>query len=223
MGGTGLYVKAIIDGYSIPKVPPNKKLRDELNDLSLDKLVNKLLKLDPNTQVDLKNKRRIIRAIEIATHLGNNRAETSRNHSKIPPCHPELDSGSIKIPGQARNDVLGNYEFLQIGLDVERDQLYKRIENKVDQMYKAGLIKETQKLLDMDYDINSPAMSALGYPQIYQYLKHKITLKKALDIMKQGTKKYAKRQLTWFKKDTRINWVKKYPEAEKLIKTFLNK
>lgn len=194
VGGTGLYIKSIIDGYKIPNIPPNKKLRDDLNKKSLEELIKKLTKLDPCTNVDISNKRRVIRAIEILNATGNLKLESS------PP----------------------NFDFLQIGILVPRDKLNQRIIQKIEAMYKEGLVKETKILLNKDYDINLPAMSVLGYQHIYKYLKNKITLKQALELMVQSTKRFAKRQMTWFKKDKRINWITNYSKAEKLIQKFLN-
>ena len=194
VGGTGLYIKAIVDGYEIPHVPPNRQLREKLEKLSLDKLAAKLVKLDPDTVIDISNKRRVVRAIEIINTIG-----------KTAP--------KFQAP---------NYDFLQIGIDLPKNKLNKKIENKVDEMYQAGLIKETKKLIDKDYDMNSPAFSALGYKHIYAYLRKKITLKQALELMKRDTKRFAKRQLTWFKKDKRIHWIKSYLEAEKLVQKFLS-
>ncbi len=193
VGGTGLYIKSVVDGYKIPHVPPNQQLREKLEKLSSDKLVAKLIKLDPNTLVDTSNKRRIIRTIEIINAIG-----------KTTP--------KFQAP---------NYNFLQIGIDLSKNKLNKKIEDKVDKMYQAGLIKETKKLIDKDYNMNSPAFSALGYKYIHAYLKKRITLKQALELMKRDTKRFAKRQLTWFKKDKRIHWIKNYPETEKLIQNFL--
>lgn len=193
VGGTGLYIKSIVDEYKIPSVPPNKNLRDALNQESLKELIKKLIKLDPNTNVDISNKRRVIRAIEILNI-----------------------TDSIKLESKS-----SNFEFLQIGILIPREKLNQKITQKIEDMYKKGLVKETQMLLDKDYDINLPAMSALGYKHIYKYLKKKITLKQALKLMKQDTKRFAKRQMTWFRKDKRINWIKTEKEAEILIRNFL--
>ncbi len=193
VGGTGLYIKSIVDGYKIPTIPPDKILRDKLNKESLDNLVKKLIKLDKNTAVDITNKRRVIRAIELNM------------------------AGVIKLKSEPPN-----LDFLQIGILVSKEKLNQKIENKVEVMYKEGLVKETKALLNKDYDINLPAMSALGYKHIYKYIKNKTTLKQALKLIKQDSKKYAKRQMTWFKKDKRIKWVTTEKEAEKLIQKFLS-
>ncbi|MBU1083090.1 tRNA (adenosine(37)-N6)-dimethylallyltransferase MiaA [Patescibacteria group bacterium] len=194
VGGTGLYVQAIVEGYKIPHAEPNQQLREKLNNLSLEKLIIKLKKFDPKTTVDLKNKRRVIRAIEILSTLGS----------------------TSKIKRQAPA-----FDFLQIGIKLPRETLYQRIEKKVEEMYKHGLVKETKKLLSAGYDFSEPAFSALGYKHIRDYIKNKITLKAALELMKKDTKHFAKRQLTWFKKNKKIHWIESYPEAESLIQNFL--
>lgn len=193
VGGTGLYIKAIVDGYKIPQVKPNKKLRARLEKLSIEKLTKMLKKIDFNTKIDLKNKRRVIRAIEI--YKSHNNPVITKQQSE--------------------------FEFIQLGVLLPKEQLFRRIENKVDQMHKDGLVKETIKLIKKGYDFNSPALSSLGYKHIKDYLEHKITLEKALELMKTDTKKYAKRQLTWFKKDKRIHWIRNKNQAQKLISNFL--
>lgn len=194
VGGTGLYVQSIVEGYKIPHTKPNPKLRMELEKLSLEKLATRLKKLDPKAKVDLKNKRRVIRAIEILSTFG-------------------------KISGVKKQSP--DFDFLQIGIKLPRETLYQRIERKVEEMYKRGLVKETKKLLSAEYDFSGPAFSALGYKHILSYLKNKITLKAALELMKRDTKHFAKRQLTWFKRNRKIHWVENYPQAESRIQNFL--
>lgn len=194
VGGTGLYVQSIVEGYQIPHAVPDQKLRMELENLPLEKLATRLKKLDLKTKVDLKNKRRVIRAIEVLSTFG--KADKVKKQS------PDFD-------------------FLQIGIKLPRETLYQRIERKVEEMHKRGLVKETKKLLSAGYDFSEPALSALGYKYIRDYLKHKITLKSALELMKRDTKRFAKRQLTWFKRNKKIHWIETYSEAERLIQTFL--
>jgi tRNA dimethylallyltransferase len=195
VGGTGLYIQSIVEGYKIPGVEPDLALREKLDNLTIKELKEKLLKLSPNSQVDLGNKRRLIRAIEIFLQRGENIKE------KVQP-----------------ND----FEFLQIGIDIPREELNKKIEAKVEEMYKAGLIKETKHLIEQGYDFKLPALSSLGYNYIKDYINHKTSLRKALELMKNKTKQYAKRQMTWFKRDKRTHWIKGQEQAEKLIKEFIN-
>lgn len=217
VGGTGLYIQAVVDNLVIPKVPPNKKLRaqfeKELRIANLryhkhcdrniygvnvkkkvvERWFKKLLKLDPEAihVVDSKNPRRIIRAIEVclATH---------QPFSKL------------REKGEPLFDVL------QIGINVARSVLYKRIDQRVDKMIKEGLIEETKRLLEK-YDPSLPSMSGIGYKEIGDYLRGEISIREAVEQIKYRTHAYARRQLTWFRRDQRIKWVKSYKEAEKII------
>jgi len=193
VGGTGLYIQAIVDGYQLPRVAPNPKLRTELEQTSLDDLVKQLKKLDPKSTVDLKNKRRVVRAIEVLTSAG-------------------------KFERKAKPP---NFIFLQIGIKIDPVELKRRIHKKIEQMQDAGVVKETKALIEQGYDFSQPAFSALGYHHLRDYIKGKLTLKQALEQMESDTKKFAKRQLTWFKRDKRIHWVSNLKEAEGLITDFL--
>ena len=249
VGGTGLYIKAIINGYQLPAIPPNPILRAQLEQLSLIDLAEKLNRLDPNTRVDLRNKRRVIRALEIlqnrqdyapsppqhSLHLIGNRSLASSDIDVAPWDRPNLPSGRGGISpssGSPRfrveagrrgmfNKLPLDYDFLQIGITRPRVEIKQRIVDKITEMYKHGLVKETKKLLAKGYDFTKPAFSAHGYKHIKDYLQHRITLHVALDRMRQDTQRYAKRQMTWFKADKRIHWVNDYREAEQLIQGFL--
>lgn len=193
VGGTGLYIQAIVDGYQLPRVAPNPKLRIELEQTSLANLIKRLKKLDPNSTIDLNNKRRVVRAIEVLTTAG-------------------------KFERKAKPP---NFSFLMIGIKRERSDLNRRIHQKIQQMQEQGLVKEAKTLLEKGYDFSQPAFSALGYHHLHEYIKGRLTLKQALQKMETDTKKFAKRQMTWFNRDQRIHWVSRLSEAEKLIKDFI--
>ncbi len=199
VGGTGLYISAIIDGLSIPSVPPDSILREKLEKQSKEQLYKRLKKLDPvcAAKIDPQNKRRLIRALEVCIMTG--KSFSSLQKKKKP-----------------------HYDVLQIGILVPREELYKRIDKRVDKMVKEGLVREVKKILKK-YVVsdNLPAMSSLGYKQIRMYLHGEINLEKAIKLIKIETRHYARRQMTWFKRDNRIHWVKNKREAEKLIKEFL--
>ena len=114
------------------------------------------------------------------------------------------------------------YEFLQIGIDTPRTGLYAKINKNVEKMIKNGLIEETKKLIEKKCNFTLPSLSALGYIQIKNYLDNKITLSEAISEIQKLSRNYAKRQLTWFRADKRIHWVKNYQEAKKLVDNFLN-
>jgi tRNA dimethylallyltransferase len=199
VGGTGLYIKAIVDNLKIPKVAPNKALRNKLNKKSSQELIKELKKLDPEAaaSLDPANKRRLIRALEVCL-------ATKKPFSKQ------------QIKGKPLFDVL------QIGLSLPREKLYKKINQRVDQMIKAGLIDEV-KSLGKKYSWDLPSMSGIGYRQIGLYLQGKIDLSTAIELIKRDSRRYARRQMTWFKQDKRIHWLKKKQEIEKLIKEFIQK
>lgn len=199
VGGTGLYIWAIVDNLDIPKVVPNKKLRQSLEDKPLSELVKLLGGLDPEsaTKIDLKNPRRVLRALEVV-----------------------ITSGDAFIPQQTKSTPL--YDVLQIGLNWPREELYERVNKRVDIQINDGLLEETQQLAKK-YPWNLPSMSSIGYRQIGYYLKGEISLSEAIEILKRDTRRYAKKQMTWFKRDKRINWINKnnISEAQKLVKKFL--
>ncbi|MEA1909635.1 MAG: tRNA (adenosine(37)-N6)-dimethylallyltransferase MiaA [Patescibacteria group bacterium] len=114
------------------------------------------------------------------------------------------------------------YDFLQIGIDVPREELYDRINKKTEEMVENGLIDETKKLISKGYDFTLSSLSALGYIQIKDYLEGIISLPEAISEMQKLSRNYAKRQLTWFRADKRINWIKDFSEAKELIKVFLS-
>ncbi len=203
VGGTGLYISAIVNNIEIPKVKPNLKLRKKLEKTPLSRLLKKLEKLDPKTfdAIDKKNKRRIIRALEVTISTGK-------------PFSAQREKGAPL------------FDCLQIGLDIPREKLYKKIDARVEKMVKAGLVKETKKL-SKKYSEKLPSMSGIGYKEIGMYLRSEITLEKAAELIKFATHNYARRQMTWFRKDERTKWVKPdksgFNKIIKLSKSFLNK
>lgn len=196
VGGTGLYVRTIVNNPDIPAVAPDLKLREKLEKMSDGERAELLKNLDPKTaeKIDMKNPRRVIRAIEVAM------------------------SGESFLDLQ--NKFNPRYDVLQIGLAVEREELYKRINARVDQQIEDGLAEEVKNLA-RKYSWSLPAMSGIGYKQIGSYLREEAVLPEAIEMIKRDTRHYAKRQMTWFKKDERIKWVTDAEEAEELVKKFV--
>jgi tRNA dimethylallyltransferase len=196
VGGTGLYIQVIVDNLQIPKVPPNKALRSRLKNKSNEELLAKLKKLDPEStkQIDPHNKRRLIRAIEVC-----------------------------KVTGQAFSQQIKKgeplFDVLQIGIKVPREELYKRINLRVEKMIRMGLVEEVKKLTKT-YSFDLPSMSGIGYKEIIMYLQGKIGWDEAKELIKRNTRRYARRQMTWFRGDRRIKWVEGYKEGERLVKNF---
>lgn len=199
VGGTGLYIKSVVENLLIPAVPPNKKLRYSLEEKTNQELVKLLEKLDPMAvrAIDVDNKRRLIRALEVCIWTG------------------KTFSGQ-----QNKGEPL--FDCLQIGLSVPRDELNNRIAERAEKMMERGLLEEVRALVKQRYGWNLPSMSGTGYKQFADYFAKKISLEEAVELLKRDTRRYARRQMTWFKRDTKIKWVSNIEDAAKLVKDFLN-
>ena len=181
-GGTGLYFRILLENYDLPKISPDYELRKELSQLEFDELYEMLLKLDSEAAklVSQNDKRRAIRFIEIVKLTGM----------------PVSEARGIKEP---------EYEVEWIGLNYPRAELYERINKRVDLMLEQGLVDETRKLLK-EHGRISNIINTIGYREITSYLDGELTLNEAADKLKQNTRNYAKRQLTWFRKNPDIKW-----------------
>ncbi|PIR04440.1 MAG: tRNA (adenosine(37)-N6)-dimethylallyltransferase MiaA [Candidatus Magasanikbacteria bacterium CG11_big_fil_rev_8_21_14_0_20_39_34] len=198
VGGTGLYISSLVNNFYIPRIPPNKKLRSGLEEKSHEELMELLKRLDKETasNIDQKNKRRIIRALEVSIMTGEKFSRQKKKGEKM-------------------------FDFLQIGIDVERDILYDRINKRVDAMIEDGLLQEIEALLKQKYSWKLPSMSGIGYRQFQLYYDGEQSLEKTVELLKRDTRRYARRQLTWFRRDKGIVWCKSYEEAEALVQKFL--
>lgn len=197
VGGTGLYVRAVVDNLSLTETPPNETLRAELEKLTNSELLERIERQDSETAetIDSMNRRRLVRALEIIETTG---APLSVSQTKGEP----------------------KYDLLEIGLDVDREELMRRIDERVDVMIGTGLVDEVRKLKEK-YGCDGQAMTGIGYRQICQFLQGYIKLKEAIELLKHDSRAYAKRQLTWFRRDDRIKWIKQTSEAVKLVEEFL--
>ncbi|MBU1023819.1 tRNA (adenosine(37)-N6)-dimethylallyltransferase MiaA, partial [bacterium] len=196
VGGTGLYVRALVEGFDLAETPPVDEIRDEivsrLEEKGLENLANELHQLDPEAanEIDLHNPHRVIRALEIVKATG-------------------------KPLKQARGKTAAvDYEFSVVGLRRERESLNERIRNRTYAMINSGWIDEVRELMKSSFPENSPAMSGIGYMEIRQYLKGEITKEMAIEKIIIRTRQYAKRQMTWFNSDDYIQWVDLNPEDE---------
>jgi tRNA dimethylallyltransferase len=188
VGGSGLYVWSLVDGWQIPSVPPDHKLRRELEaraqQESSQTLYRELEKIDPAAaaKISPRNIRRIVRALEIYHTTGRRPSELQRKEA----------------PG---------FSTLVIGLTCERSELYRKIDLRVDNMIKKGLIEEVEHLLEEGYSPSLPSMSGIGYKQIGQFVRGEMTLPEAIDKMKYETHRLARHQYAWFRlSDSRIHW-----------------
>ena len=186
VGGTGLYIKAMTRGiFSGPSA--DWTLRKELSSMEEEEkgfLYNYLKVLDPATaeKITPNDTRRIIRALEVCMKSNTCMSEMQNKFTKPLP-----------------------YEFIKIGLQRERKELYRMIETRVDEMIVRGIVQEVKNILEMNPD-RTP-MQAIGYKEIAMYLNGEITLDEAIRLIKRGTKRYAKRQFTWFNKEESIHWI----------------
>ncbi len=198
VGGTALYVYAVIDNWQIPEVPPNKKLRAKLEKQPVEKLYQQLLKKDAATKsfIDPQNKRRIIRALEVMAATGQ-------------PFSAQRKKGPLL------------FETLMIGVKRTTAEIKQLIARRTKKMIKAGLVKEVAKLLKKGYSPTLPALSGIHYKEIITYLQKKVTLPEAIKLINQNDEQLVRRQLTWFKKDQRIKWVTNSNQATNLVKKFL--
>jgi tRNA dimethylallyltransferase len=187
VGGTALYLNAVVRGMKIPDVPPNPSLRAELEEVATreghEALFARLAALDPATaaQIDGRNVRRVVRALEIILETGMPKSELE---GEDPP----------------------PYRILQIGLDLPRPLLYARIDARVEQMVANGLIQETQQLLSMGYPPNLPALTSLGYKEIGAYLRGDMTLPAAVERIQIETHRFVRHQYSWFRRMKAVNW-----------------
>ena len=201
VGGTGLYIKSVIDNLNIPEVAPDQKLRKklekEIEKYGLKYVFEKLIKLDPEAAyiVDPNNPRRIIRALEVAIK------------TKKP----------FSVQRKAGKPL---FDFLEIGINWPKNILNKRINKRVDLMIEEGLVSEVKNLIKK-YGSKQQSFDAIGYREIINYLNKKTTLNEAKNLIKKNTRHYAKRQMTWFRKNKRIHWIRNEKETEKLVKNFL--
>jgi len=177
VGGTGLYFRVLLEGYDIPRVAPNQNLRNELDNLSLEELILRLKKLDKKyfDEIVEPEKRKIIRAIEVCETIGKPISEL--NKQKEPP-----------------------YCVEWIGINMPREEIYNRINKRVDKMMELGLIDETKTLLKKHGRIPN-FVQTIGYKEILQYIDNEVSLDRAIELIKQHSRNYAKRQLTWFRRN----------------------
>lgn len=188
VGGTGQYVRAITEGWQVPPGEPSGELRAELEAAlardGVGALAARLREVDPESaaRVDLRNPRRVIRALEVA-----------------------LTTGESFVAQRRR--AAPSFPILTIGLTLPRPELYARIDARVDAMLQAGLVEEVRGLVAKGYGWDLPAMSALGYKQIGQYLRGECDLPEAVRRIKSATRQFVRRQANWFKPtDPNIRW-----------------
>ena len=190
VGGTGLYIDILLKNFTLPPIEPNRELREELYKMDLENLYNQLEKKDIEAakSIDKNDRKKIIRAIEIITAMGKSLKDT-RGFENSP------------------------YEVEWIGRNFDRKTLYERINKRVDLMVESGLLDETKQLLSRHGRIPN-LINTIGYKEIIGYIDNIYSLEEAKELLKKNTRNYAKRQLTWFRKNTEIKW-NTFPEKLK--------
>ncbi|MFY9175403.1 MAG: tRNA (adenosine(37)-N6)-dimethylallyltransferase MiaA [Peptococcia bacterium] len=209
VGGTGLYVQAVIDEYKFGSVAVDYGYRKELQEIADAEgsayLWQQLHLVDPEAAdgIHPNDRRRIIRALEYF-HTTNSKISANKN------IDPQGSSA--------------RYQAVMIGLNMERQLLYQRIEDRVDKMMEEGFLEEVEKLMVQGYSGDLPSMQGLGYKQLVSYLEGEVDLETAISLIKRDTRRFAKRQLTWFRRDPRINWfmVDQYKDKQGLIEEIIS-
>lgn len=180
-GGTMLYVDALCDGFTLTGVPPNAELRAELEQLSLDQLRERLTVLDPDPGVDLRNPVRMIRAIEVLQVAGPPLRRLRRRSP--PPWQP-----------------------VRIGLTAELDVVDRRLAERSRQQVERGLVAETRTALDSGVPETAPVLTGIGYAEALAHISGELTLDELPQAMAQANRRYARRQLRWWRRDPRVRW-----------------
>ena len=204
VGGTGLYIDSLIYGIEFQDEEIDTAYREKLNKIAenegLETLYNKAKEIDPEAmkKISINDKKRIIRVLEIYHKTGKTKTEQEKESRKK----------EVK------------YDFKLFALDMDRDKLYKRIEKRVDIMINQGLIKEVKEIL-AKYSNFPTAMQGLGYKETVEYLQNKITKEEMIEKIKKETRHYAKRQLTWFRKNKTTIWLNGEENTEENVKRII--
>ena len=190
VGGTGLYVDSLIYGIEYPEIELDeeyrKQLEKEIEEKGLESLYNKAKEIDSKAmeKISPNDKKRIMRVVEIYKATGKTKTEQ------------EIESRTHEV----------KYDYKVFAIKMDREKLYERINKRVDLMVKKGLIEEVQNILKK-YDKFPTAMQGLGYKEVVEYLDGKTTKEEMIDKIKMETRRYAKRQITWFKKNKQTVWI----------------
>lgn len=202
VGGSGLYVDAVLKGFDVfPKVDPS--IREQLNERllseGLESLQNQLKELDPETynSIALDNPQRVTRALEVC-----------------------IGSGQPYSSFKTQTKKKRNFQSIKVGLNGDREKIYERINLRVDLMVESGLIEEAKNLFEHK-DLN--ALQTVGYRELFSHFEEQMSLETAIEEIKKNTRRFAKRQLTWFRKDEKILWFDFQTDRKEIIQSLSNK
>lgn len=202
-GGTGLYMDSLIRGSAFAPFPSTgvrERLEAQADAEGMEAMLSRLRAVDPDSaaRLHLSDRKRIIRALEVFLETGETITEHNRKTQAVPP----------------------RYTPLWLGLDFsERGELYRRIDLRVGKMLEMGLIEEIQSLLDSGIPEKATAMQAIGYKEFVDALDGRCTIEEAADQVRQSSRRYAKRQLTWFRRNRRIHWIIREDSSGEILET----
>lgn len=196
-GGTMLYVDALCDGFTLTGIPPNQRLRAELEQLDVASLRDRLLAMDPDPGVDLHNPVRMIRAVEILEAAG-------------PPLR------------RLRTRTQPTWQARRIGLRAPLDVIDRRLELRSREQVERGLVLETQAALDAGVAPTAPVLTGIGYAEAVAYLHGEVTLEELPHVMARSNRRYARRQLRWWRRDLRVRWFEIEPDPVPGILSYLD-
>ncbi len=202
-GGTGLYISSLVDNIQFTEEKSDSGVRERLmmeaEEKGIEALYEKLSAIDPEAAKNIhpNNKKRVIRALELFETTGLTLTEQNKRSRQTPP----------------------PFEAFMLALSPIRERLYERIERRVDQMAEQGLFEETKRLMDMGLTKEMQSMQGIGYKEAFDYLLGDVSREECLEEIKKATRHYAKRQLTWFRRDDRYHWVN--PEEEGSLRAAL--
>jgi tRNA dimethylallyltransferase len=185
VGGTGLYVRAVLDGYEFLPEKPNASLRSQLRMLSEGELRERLREIDPLAEREIasNDSRRLERALEMSVQSGDLPSVLKRRQHPVP------------------------WRVLRIGLRAERAELYRRLDRRVDAMISAGMEEEVRHLLADGLNSDDTAMQGIGYKELSAWMRGEIGREEAIELWKRRTRNYAKRQETWFRREKDVHWI----------------
>lgn len=199
VGGTGLYVSTLINGIEFAEVGEDLEYREEMTKMAEEKgaqyIHDMLRKVDPDAAdaIEVNNIRRVIRALEIYKLTGKTKTFLDK---------------------ESRKEV--KYDYKVYGIETPREELYNRINVRVDKMFEAGLLEEVRSVNEK-YKISSTAIQGLGYKEVIEYIEGKVSYEEMVEKLKMETRRYAKRQLTWFRREEKIVWYRLDEIVEKIV------
>lgn len=219
VGGTGFYLESIYNNYAFGSAKANEDLRKQLNnELMLhgkEKMHIKLTEIDPASAAEIheNDTKRVLRALEIFYTTGKTRTQINNEHSTM--------------QENANNGTMQNaIKPLFIGLCADREILYEKINNRVDEMFKEGLVKEVEGLVASGLTRKHQSMNSIGYKELIGHFQGESSLEEAKELIKKNTRNYAKRQVTWFKRIKQVTWFNAYQQdvsdIVKQVLTLLN-